>query len=215
MSMLDKMMENLWNKYATKDLSKILVQTGTAGWALSSSAQIIALLANDKISTKEKTFLIPQETFDAVVNIGSFFLITSGIKKFAAKLVTTGKITPKNIRTYLNNSPFKNDVGKSHFNIEKDLQGFTSFNEHRPQYNAFKNIFTTGSTIGASILSCNIVTPIVRNNLAAFSHNTIVKNAHSGKNSIFTKEELEDRNSKVLQLNPRAMVYPKSSGLKI
>lgn len=214
MSMLDKMMENLWKKYS-KDPAKILVQTGTAGWALSSAAQIIALLMNDKISTKEKTFLIPQETFDAIVNIGSFFLITSGIKKLATKLVTTGKITPKNIRTYLENSPFKNDMGKSHFNIEKDLQGLTSFNEHRPQYDAFKNIFTTGSTIGASILSCNIITPIVRNNLAAFSHNTIVKNAHSGKNSIFTKEELENRNSKVLQLNPKTMVYPKSAGLKI
>lgn len=210
--MLNSLLENLWNKYS-KDPAKILVQTGTAGWALSSGAQIVALLLNDKISAKEKTFLIPQETFDAIVNIGSFFLITSGIKKFAAKLVTTGKIAPKNIRTYLEKSPFKDSIGKSSFNIEEDLKGLTSFNEHKPQYQAFKNIFTTGSTIGASILSTSVVTPIVRNELAALSHNTIVKNANSGKNAIFTKEELEDKNSKVLQLTPR--VYPKSSGLRI
>ena len=207
-------MENLWKKYS-KDPAKILVQTGTAGWALSSAAQIIALLMNDKISTKEKTFLIPQETFDAIVNIGSFFLITSGIKKFSSKLITTGKIAPKNVRNYLDNSPFKDSVGKLSFDIERDLKGLPSFNEHRPQYNAFKNIFTTGSTIGASILSCNIVTPIVRNKLASFSHNTIVKNAHSGKNSIFTKEELEDKNSKVLQITPRTIITPRSGGMRV
>lgn len=210
--MFNSLLENLWNKYS-KDPAKILVQTGTAGWALSSGAQIVALLFNDKISTKEKTFLIPQETFDAIVNISSFFLITSGIKKFAAKLVTTGKIAPRNIRNYLENSPFKDSVGKSCFNIEEDLKGLTSFNEHKSQYQAFKNIFTTGSTIGASILSTNIVTPIVRNNLASLSHNTIVKNANTGKNAIFTKEELEDKNSRVLQLTPR--VYPKGPGMRI
>ena len=214
MSLLDNTLENLWNKYS-KDPAKILVQTGTAGWALSSAAQIIALLMNDKISTKEKTFLIPQEMFDAFVNIGSFFLITSSIKNLASKLVTTGKIAPKNIRTYLEQSPFKDKVGKSNFNIEKDLNCLSSFNEHRPQYEAFKNIFTTAGTVGASVLSSNIITPVVRNNLAAFSHNTIIANANAGKNSIFTKEELENKNSKALQLSPLAMVYPKNSGMKI
>ena len=211
---LDKLLENLWNKYS-KDPAKMLIVTGTSGWALSSAAQIFALLFNDKISAKEKTFLIPQEMFDAIVNIGSFYFVTQGVKKGMAKLVSTGKLAPKSIRTYLNNSPFKDSVGKADFNIEKDLKGLVSFNEHMDTYTSFKNIATVGGSIAGSVLSCNVITPILRNNLAAFSHNTILKNADNGTSKVFTKEELENKDSHLLQVKNPLYKHSSSNGMKI
>lgn len=211
----DKYLENIWNNYS-KDPAKMLVHTGTIGWALSSAAQITAILFNDKISAKEKTFLIPQETFDAVVNIGSFYLLTTGIKNFSKKLVTTGKILPKSIKNYMENSPFKHSYGKGNFNMEKDLTPLTSFESHKKQYTAFKNIFTTGATIGASILSCNIVTPVLRNELASISHKTIVNRANEGTSQILTKEDINNKDSKALQIKYKPALYNHhSGGLKV
>ena len=68
-------------EHFSTDPSKMLIFTGVAGWTLSSLAQIGAVLFNSKISNEQKSFLIPQELADAVVNIGSFFLITQVTKK--------------------------------------------------------------------------------------------------------------------------------------
>ncbi len=211
MQRFDRYLENIWNKYS-KDPAMMLVHTGTIGWALSSAAQIIAVLLNDKISAKEKTFLIPQEAFDAFVNIGSFYLITTGIKNFSKKLVTTGKILPKSIKNYMENSPFKNAYGKSGFNMEKDLNSLQSFEPHKKNYSAFKNIFTTGATIGASVLSCNVVTPVLRNALASSSQKSIIKCANEKRNPILSKDDIENDNSKALQLNRKPVLYNRLNG---
>ena len=44
-----------------EDPGKMLLHTGTLGWILSSLAQVMAVVLNDKIPKKQKTFLIPQE----------------------------------------------------------------------------------------------------------------------------------------------------------
>lgn len=215
MSKFDRYLENLWNNY-TKDLANILIVTGVTGWALSSAGQIVGLLANDKISNKEKTFLIPQEVFDAGVNIASFLLITTGIKKFANKLVTTGKLAPKSLRDYYKETPFKSFVGSDKFDVERDLNGLASFTPHKKTYDGFKNIVATSATIGGSIFSCNIVTPLLRNNLASVSHNSIIKNAHAGRNNIISKEELDSKTSNLPQLKTYTNFSPKYNGsLKI
>ena len=59
-----------------KDTSKMLVITGTLGWALSSLAQMGAVIANPKLTPEQKSFLLPQELMDAVVNVGAFFSVT-------------------------------------------------------------------------------------------------------------------------------------------
>ena len=58
------------------DIGKMLVHTGVIGWILSSAAQVVAIVINDKIPKEQKMFLIPQEIADAGVNIASFYLIT-------------------------------------------------------------------------------------------------------------------------------------------
>ena len=74
-----------------RNTAKMLVVTGTIGWGLSSLAQIGAVLFNPKIPREQKAFLVPQEVLDAVVNIGSFFLITQMTKKSSLKWLLPGK----------------------------------------------------------------------------------------------------------------------------
>lgn len=148
-----------------KDTSKMLIATGTLGWGLSSLAQICGIIGNSKISSDKKSFLLPQEIMDAVVNIGAFFTITMVTKRFIARMATTGKIAPESVRKFINKHPdYKNKVGKLDFKLDdvlvKDSEEFKSYESH-------KNFVTTMGTIGASILSCNIVTPLIRNATAA------------------------------------------------
>ena len=161
-----------------KDASKMLIWTGVAGWSLSSLAQIGAILFNSKISDEKKSFLIPQEFADAVVNIGSFFLITQLAKNTTAKLFSTGKLIPKNVKNYLikNNKITKENLGKLDVNLDLLLKGAPKNIENN--YLACKDFSKTIATIGAGVIASNIVTPIVRNNMAS----KIQKNYLNAKN---------------------------------
>lgn len=159
------------NQIATnfrKDPSKMLVMTGVAGWMLSSMAQIAAVLFNPKISKEQKSFLIPQECADAAVNIGSFFLVTQMTRKYVSKLFSTGKLAPKAVRDYLSKRKdlYADKIGNVHFDLDEVLKN-DRINFPKEEYWACKNLGTTVATIGAGVLSSNIITPIVRNNMAA------------------------------------------------
>ena len=162
-----KSLLNWISKHFSKDASKMLIWTGVAGWSLSSLAQIFALISNPKISEDQKSFLIPQEIADAVVNIGAFFLITQVTKKAVAKLFSTGKFAPATVRNYLNKYPnkFAKKVGKINFDLDEVLKKDVDF--PKDQYYACKNFFTTVATVTAGIVSSNIVTPVIRNNMAS------------------------------------------------
>lgn len=144
---------------------KMLVHTGVLGWILSSLAQVSAVVFNDKISPEQKSFLIPQEIADAAINILSFYVITSSFKSAASKLVSTGKLTTKPIRDFLTKQGVNSNehIGKLNFNIEK----MANFSDIKDNYKPFKNgVDVVASTVG-SIISCNIVTPILRNKYAS------------------------------------------------
>ena len=142
---------------------KMLVHTVVLGWILSAMAQVSAVVFNDKISKEQKSFLIPQEMADAAINIISFYVITSSFKNLASKLVSTGKLSTVKIKNYIKSKVANPSeyIGKLSSNIEKD------FPEIKGDYKAFKNgVDVVASTVG-SIISCNIVTPILRNEYAA------------------------------------------------
>lgn len=161
-------------KHFKKDTSKMLVLTGTAGWALSSLAQIVAILVNPEISKEKKSFLIPQEFMDAVVNVGAFFGITMFTKKLVSRLCSTGKFAPQAVRDYLNKHKdlYKDKIGKMSFDLDEVLKGDNKF--PKDSYYSYKNYATTVGTIGASILSCNIVTPLIRNATASRVQKTYI-----------------------------------------
>lgn len=143
---------------------KMLIHTGVIGWVLSSAAQVAAIVINDKIPKEQKMFLVPQEMSDAAVNIASFYLITQSFKSVAAKLVNTGKWAPKVLRDFLNNNKLADKVGKADFNVFKDVQ---LPKETQSQLNSFNDGVDLVATTVGSILSCNIVTPLLRNEIAA------------------------------------------------
>ena len=90
-----------------EDASKMLIWTGVTGWALSSAAQICAILFNPKISNEQKSYLLPQELADAAVNIGGFFAITQLAKGITTKLFKTGKFAPESVKEFILNNKEK------------------------------------------------------------------------------------------------------------
>ena len=158
-----------------KDTSKMLIATGTLGWALSSLAQGLAIVANPKISNEKKSFLLPQELMDAAVNVGGFFLFTMFTKKCISKMASTGKIAPQSVRNFLNShSEYKNKVGKLDFNLDDVLNNRPELAKVNDSYQSYKNFVTTMGTIGASVLSCNIITPVIRNFTASNVQKTYI-----------------------------------------
>ena len=151
----------------SKDSSKMLIFTGAAGWALSSLAQIMAIMVNPKIKNEQKSFLIPQEFADAVVNITSFLLITQVAKKTVSKMFSTGKFAPKSVREFLvkRKDKYSEKIGKIDFNLDEVFRDNKEF--PFKEYYATKNFGTAVATVGAGILSTNIITPLLRNSMAS------------------------------------------------
>lgn len=166
-------------KHYGENPGKMLVHTGVMGWILSSLAQISAIVVNDKISPEQKSFLIPQEMADAGVNILSFYLVTSSFKKLASRLVESGKLSTKPIKNFLEKEGLRERIGKFDFNIER----YKNFNEIKSEYRPFKNgVDVIASTLG-SVLSCNIITPILRNRYAAKKQKQALSYMNSNKNN--------------------------------
>ena len=167
---MGKFLQSCLNKIARKfsdDPSKMLITTSVVGWSLSSLAQIIAVAVNPKIKEEQKVFLIPQEFNDALVNIGAFLLITQFTKKTVTNLFKTGKFAPVRVKEYLykNSHHYKDKIGKLDLNLDEVLK--TSDKETLRAYNTYKTFGTTVATVGAGILSANIVTPLIRNKMAS------------------------------------------------
>lgn len=164
-SPLQKSLEWVYQSFK-KNTATMLVVTGTIGWGLSSLAQVGAILFNPKIKKEQKSFLVPQALWDAAINIGAFFLITQSTKKIVSKMASTGKIAPAKVREFLNkNEVYNKKVGKLDLDLDEVLKNETKF--PKDSYYAYKNYATTMGTIGASVLSSNIVTPVLRNYVAS------------------------------------------------
>ena len=172
---LQSLVNWLYKKFAD-DPSKMLIATSAIGWTLSSLAQVIAVAVNPQIKEEQKVFLIPQEFNDALVNIGSFLLITQLTKKTVSNLFATGKFAPKSVRNFLNKNAklYGDKVGKLDFNLEQVLEknGDASILK---AFKTYKNFGTTIATVCAAILSANIVTPLLRNKMASKVQKSYIK----------------------------------------
>ena len=85
------------------DRANFLKNIAVIGWVLSSLAQTCAVVFNDKIPTKEKRFLVPQEIFDGITNATLFWFITSKSTDFGKSLILKKKIIPANLTNALKN----------------------------------------------------------------------------------------------------------------
>lgn len=153
---------NLFHKYG-ENPGAMLLHTGTIGWILSCAAQMMAIVTNDKIDAKEKAFLLPQEFGDGLINILSFYILTSSVKNIASLMAQNGKIANKAIKGYLNKHGLTEKIGKADFNI-RDTK---NFGEIKDEFVSFKNGVDVIASTAGSVISCNLVTPVLRNEFAA------------------------------------------------
>ena len=178
------------NKYAN-DPGKMLLHTGAIGWILSSAAQMTAIMMNDKLTTKDKLFLLPQEAGDAVVNIISFYTLTWGIKAIGEKLTKTCKLRTAKVEELLKQSGHiveekmprikgKLYAGDWNFNITK-LPEYES--QLRGHYEDFANGIAVTTGLTGSVLSTNIVTPYARNYYAAQWQSNMMTKIDAKKNN--------------------------------
>lgn len=159
---------NLYKAYGMNP-GKMLIHTGIIGWAMSSFAQICAIIFNDKIPKEQKMFMIPQEFADAAINIMSFYLVTRSFTAIGNKAVKIGKLLPDNVAKYFKTTladriPKKNIVNKlgmAGFNVEKYIKQMPP--KLRAEYRDFKHGVDVAATIIGSVVSCNILTPLLRN----------------------------------------------------
>ena len=142
---------------------KMLIHTGVIGWALSSAAQIAAIIFNDKIPKEQKMFLIPQEFMDACVNVISFYLVTQSFSTIAKKLAKTGKWLPSAVKKYMVKNNLAKGLGTSAFDMTKVKLPY----KQSRNYKLFAHGLDVVATTIGSIISCNIITPIFRNMYAS------------------------------------------------
>lgn len=148
------------------DRAAFIKNISVVGFVLSSLAQTAALIFNNQIPSKEKKFLIPQELLDGLINATLFWFITSKAVDFGKLLVLKKKILPQKIAKCMDNySP----SGKNIFELKENFLKHLSINGTKGQIkladDAIEGMGVTSGIVGA-ILANNIITPILRNNLA-------------------------------------------------
>lgn len=182
---LKKTANFVYDKFS-KNVGSFLLWAGIASWTLSCVNQTVAILINDKIPTKQKKFMIPQEISDGIINTLLFAFFTRSFTKIGEKLVQSGRLATKGLReiykTKLHEGKTVESLiiaemegaskGKKALNIselpvmnDKTITGFEK--KHNDKYlNFAAGVSFVFSTVG-SIISCDFVTPFVRNKIAS------------------------------------------------
>lgn len=169
-SLLQKVLDEIAHQ-STFNTANILILLSAGGWLASSLAQVVGIYRNKNYTKEEKSFMIPQELADAVVNIGAFLLVTKSLKSLTSKMVETGKLAPKSIQTFLGEKGLLSERGKFDFN----LTTVDGFQKHINTYNTFKTVAESTAAIVGGILSSNIITPILRNKIGAKRKDVMMK----------------------------------------
>lgn len=166
--------------------------------ATSCLAQVLSVTFNKKIDKKEKKFLIPQELADGIINTFSSLVIIKMLGRTATKLVSTGKWSNSAIRNFVKDNAKDVKMGDIATNLEKtfiDKNNEKVLEEFYHIYDSFKNgIAMIATTIGA-VISCNIVTPILRNAYASRQQkNSIEKHQVKNPTTIASINSQNDSN---------------------
>lgn len=161
-NLLTKGFEKLVTYAKNNSTAHVLAVTGAWGWALSCAAYTGAIALNKEIPSEQKKFLIPHELADGAINVSLFWLLTSRAKKFGEGLIESGKVLPEKIEKEV--GEIKAKLGKDALfkEVEKHLS-----KESLEKLDHFKGSFPVLVSITGSVIAANIVTPMVRNIVAA------------------------------------------------
>ena len=98
-------------------------------------------------------------------------------------MASTGKIAPTKVREFLNkNKVYGDQVGKLSLDLDEVLKNESKF--PKDSYYSYKNFATTVGTVGASILSSNIITPVIRNTMASDIQRKYLNNRPQNSNGM-------------------------------
>lgn len=158
--------KNITYKKYGQESGKMIVHIGVITWIASSLSQVFAVVINDKIPSEQKKFLIPQEIADGALNVLTFYLITNTMKNISGKLVSTGKWSTKAIRDFVAKNPLTQNtkMGDMSTNLGKAFKEDKDFHDC---YDKFKGGMDMIATTFGSVVSCNVITPIIRNHFGA------------------------------------------------
>lgn len=182
--------EYCFKKYS-KDAGTMLLHSATLAWTTSALAQVLGIMHNDKISKDQKKFMVPQEMADAAINIFFFYVMTNKLQTYTKSLASSGKILPVAIKEFCKREGIL--LGEKSTNIGKAIadklaplkpeitEGRTKEDLARIRvlsniqdkiYAPFESgMKIIGNVIGG-IISCNIITPMLRNPFAAMKQRT-------------------------------------------
>ena len=194
----------IWDKFTAWFMKQygneggtMLIHLGALSWLLAAVAQVVSLACNREINADEKKFLFPQEIADGVTNFSMFYLLTLSVQKAYKFCIERGVVIQKDIKDCLKKKYGDNlkDLLKNHeisslLKDDKDnLAKFMKFKEGG-------DIFTT---IIASILAVNVITPIIRNKIASFFHNNSLEKEKEKQNQE-KQETFKTKNVKNLDI---------------
>jgi len=186
---MNKFVNYMFKNYS-KDDGKLLVHMGALSWVFGAFAQVGAVICDKNIDKKKKKFLLPQEAADAGANVILFYTVCDAVKRFSDNLVEKGKLLTqeaadaikalkpgaKSWKEVFSNAELKGKLTELLDDASK-LDLFKGKNITQAQKDAVKNALAKVEThknnmgiiaaIGASIVACNIITPYVRNFIAA------------------------------------------------
>ncbi len=185
-------------KRTSKDPSGMLMHTGALGWAASSAAQITGIALNEKIDTNKKKFLIPQEFADATGNIALYYLITLSTKKFVENLFESGKLRIKNVMDRIESEAKEKgvtDLGEIFGKKTPVADHLSKLIKAKSNYLAHKNGASIVATLIASVISCNVLTPYIRNRYGAFYQEKSKEKSVEINTKLFNIEILRKKNN--------------------
>lgn len=219
-----------------------LLWSGSIGWVASCISQLVAISNNDKLTGKQKKFLIPQEITDGVVNTLLFAAFTRSFTKIGEKLVHNGKWATKELAglykttkvPHLGNKTIDELIGievevdkngkkvKQLFHIGdtvNKLDPTEAENGISKKYWPFATgVVFTFSTLG-SVVACDAVTPFVRNKIASYQQKkALAKEQALGQNEIKTVSPIaptQPLQNPYQSKTPLASAYRPTGSMKI
>ena len=172
---------------------------------------------------KDKKFLIPQEIADGAVNVGLFLGITSSIHKVTNKYMENGKIMFSETK-----APLQRILSKSGLSLQEALKNndnkISKILTNQSDIDKFvklKGGVGLAATLVGSAISCNILTPLIRNVIGARWQSRLTKEKTAIKNTADltpTQPLAVKINATPLKQNPTRNIYNNfytSSDLKI
>lgn len=180
--------EKIYETFESSSGNMILITTAV-GVFLSTVAQSLAVIGNKNYSVSQKAFMIPQELTEGVISIGTLLVTSFVMKASAAKLVESGKIITKDLKSYLKNNNALQNIGNSKYSVSKtidlikeDVKNSNTYKKGNEEikkallephnkaimaHEQTKDATSAIVTTAGSIISTAVFVPLIRNSVAA------------------------------------------------